>query len=260
MKRGTPRHPKVCDLMRLAKVRRSTAVGWLELLWHATAEFAPQGDIGRCSDDWIEAQLDWSGKRGMLIDYLVKSCWLDVHLEWRLLVHDWHDHADDSVRKRLQRSGLQFLTHSAKVTGHCPDTDWKVSATQSDNVRLPEPSHSQSLSHSQRPKPAPVPAPPVGGPPLDTDESPAVREIRSMLVEFTNGRLGQPEDRICLKLLNFADGDLARVEDWLRTKLGKRAVMQSWGWFLQAGEAELRKTSPMPDVILKLAHVRTMPS
>ena len=81
-----------------------------------------------------------------------------------------------------------------------------------------------------------------------------------MLVEFTNGRLGQPEDRICLKMLNFADGDPARVEEWLRTKLGKRGAMQSWGWFLQAGEAELRKLTPMPDLLSKLANVRTMPS
>lgn len=164
MKRGTPRHYKVDDLMRIAKVRRSTAVGWLELLWHATAEFAPQGNIGRCSDSWIEAQLDWSGKPGVLIQHLLNSGWLEarpaseggsisngggVHLERMLLVHDWHDHADDSVRKRLQRAGLSFLTFSEKVTGQSTVSDRKVSAAQPESGSLPLP----------EPKPVPLPEP-----------------------------------------------------------------------------------------------------
>lgn len=149
MKRGTPRHPKLDDLMRAAKVKRSTAVGWLELLWHATAEFAPQGNIGRCSDDWIEAQLDWSGRRGQLIEYLTSTRWLDRHSEYRLLVHDWHDHADDSVRKRLSRAGLCFLSNSVKVTGHYPDRDRILSGTHPDIGSLPLP----------EPLPEPIPEP-----------------------------------------------------------------------------------------------------
>jgi hypothetical protein len=141
----------MADLMAIAKVRRSTAVGWLELLWHATAEFAPQGNIGRCSDAWIEAQLDWGGRPGLLVEMLTTTRWIDVHSKWRLLVHDWHDHADDSVRKRLNRAGLYFLTVSEKVTGQDPVTDRKVSATQAENGSLPKP----------EPKPEPEPEPSV---------------------------------------------------------------------------------------------------
>ena len=164
MKRGTPRHYKVDDLMRIAKVRRSTAIGWLELLWHATAEFSPQGDIGKCSDRWIEAQMDWCGKPGVLIQYLIDTGWIDCPFQMeggikvlpdhhqgstRFLVHDWHDHADDAVKKRLLRNGLQFLTIRDKVTGLYPVSDREMSATHPDNGSLPEP--------LPLPKPEPLP-------------------------------------------------------------------------------------------------------
>ena len=96
---------------------RPLAVGYLEMLWHFTAEFAPQGDIGRYSDDRIEGALDWSGTRGRLVKALTTSGWVDFDLSTRLLVHDWEDHCDEAVRKKLQRAKLQFHRLSAKVTG-----------------------------------------------------------------------------------------------------------------------------------------------
>ena len=137
------------------------AVGYLELLWHFTAKFAPQGDIGRFSDKRIEGALDWTGRGGHLISALVHSKWLDPHLEWRLLVHDWHDHADDSVRKRLNRGRLQFLTLPAKVTGQSSVTDRKVSATQPDNGSLPLPLPLPLPEPQPHPQPPPSPAPAV---------------------------------------------------------------------------------------------------
>jgi len=62
MKRGTPEHPKVYDLCDRLGCDRPTAVGYLELLWHITAKYTPQGDIGRYSDRRIEAALDWVGR------------------------------------------------------------------------------------------------------------------------------------------------------------------------------------------------------
>jgi hypothetical protein len=59
VKRGTPRHPKVAHLCELLRVKLPAAVGYLELLWHFTAEFAPQGDIGRFTDKRIEAGKAW---------------------------------------------------------------------------------------------------------------------------------------------------------------------------------------------------------
>lgn len=113
MKRGTPRHPKLIDFVKRLDQRPQSiaaAVGYLELLWHFTSEFAPQGDIGRFSDDQIEAACDWTGKRGKLLGALRESGWVDESPVSRLLVHDWHDHCDDATRKRLQRAKLPFLT------------------------------------------------------------------------------------------------------------------------------------------------------
>lgn len=163
MKRGCPDHPKVYDLCERLRVRRPTAVGYLELLWHFTAKYAPQGDIGRFSDTRIEAGLDWGGKPGKLIEALVGAGWLDRHVpatasplprhsECRLVVHDWHEHADDAVRKRLSRMGQQFIKVTPKVTGYCPDTDRDSADSGGRNPvmsRLPEPV----------PVPVPVPEP-----------------------------------------------------------------------------------------------------
>ena len=62
MKRNTSNHPKVYELAEALKVKRPAALGYLQLLWDFTAEYAPEGDIGRYSDSRIEAALDlgWS--------------------------------------------------------------------------------------------------------------------------------------------------------------------------------------------------------
>src|SRR5689334_12774915 len=109
MKRGTPNHPKLFDLCDRLKIKRPAAVGYLELLWHFTATYAAQGDIGRFTDRRIEAALDWSGPAGKLVSALTEAGWIDEDDEHRLLVHDWHEHADDAVRKKLARGGLSFL-------------------------------------------------------------------------------------------------------------------------------------------------------
>jgi hypothetical protein len=146
MKRGTARHPKVTHLRELLKSSLATAVGYLELLWHFTAEFCPQGDIGRFDDARIEAALGWTGRPGFLMDALRLSGWLEWSGTHRLVVHHWHDHADAAVIKRLQRKNLPFLSIQSptdKVTGH--------RQTSAENGVLPEP--------EPEPMPEPVPKP-----------------------------------------------------------------------------------------------------
>ncbi|HUA82651.1 MAG TPA: hypothetical protein VMB85_02255 [Bryobacteraceae bacterium] len=129
-------------MRKLLKVGLATAVGYLELLWHFTAEFAPRGDIGKFDDDRIEAAMDWHGKRGRLISALIDSKWMDPHSECRLYVHDWSEHADEAVRKRLSRSGQEFVRVAPKVTGHRRDTGSKAADSGGfcpDMSRPPEP-------------------------------------------------------------------------------------------------------------------------
>ena len=142
MKRGTPRHPKIYALLRelgLPVRSRPVAIGYLEMLWHFTAEFAPQGDIGKYSDEWIEAALDWTGKRGRLIEALTTSGWCEKSDRYRLIVHDWHDHADGAVAKRLTRLGLSFVSGKGKVTGQGEPSRTKMSAANPPALPVPVP-------------------------------------------------------------------------------------------------------------------------
>lgn len=155
MKRGTPKHPKLYDLLAALELpvrQRPIAVGYLELLWHFTAEFAPQGNIGKYSDERIEAALDWTGKRGKLIEAFTKSGWCDKSSQYRLIVHDWHDHADDATKKKLHRLGLRFLSLRDEVSGHCPPS----SPETADSVAPALPSQSQSQSQAKPPTGKPV--------------------------------------------------------------------------------------------------------
>lgn len=117
LKRGTPDHPKVAHLATLLNIRRSWAVGILEMLWHFTAKYAPQGDIGRYDDATIARAVDWdvrSGSAGVptevrLRSALVQAGFLDTCPKHRLIVHDWRDHADQAVTKFLSRHSLDFV-------------------------------------------------------------------------------------------------------------------------------------------------------
>jgi hypothetical protein len=85
-------------------------VGILELIWHFTAQFAPAGDIGRWTDVQIAEAVYWQGEATVLVEALVSAGWLDSHREHRLVVHDWWEHSEDSLHKRLARSVERFAT------------------------------------------------------------------------------------------------------------------------------------------------------
>lgn len=179
MKRGGPSHPKLLQLCDILGCRRPPAIGYLELLWHFTANYAPRGDIGRYSDRWIENSCDWKGGTGKLVSALIQAGYLD-DVSWRsgevtnhplkggvrvagqeqgrhkgvapedlaryrLLVHDWPDHADESVRKRLLRQNQWFI---GKVSGHV--------SGQTAAENLPRVS---TLSSTPMPEPMPTPTP-----------------------------------------------------------------------------------------------------
>jgi hypothetical protein len=187
MKRGTPRHPKCAQLQELLDMPSYSAVGILEMLWHFAAEFAPQGDIGRYSDKRIEAALGWDKKTGELIRALCAAGWIDEHSDpqVRLVVHDWHDHCEDAVRKRLERGNKPFLSLTAKVTGK-RRTCLPFSECQSESVCLPLPLP-LPLPRPE-PKPNTCPAPENGAgrdgvfsidsPPFDTLEEKRVRAVK----------------------------------------------------------------------------------
>lgn len=114
MKRGTPHHKKMHALADVLGVRLNMAVGIMEMLWHYAGEYIPEGDIGSVPDKEIARAVDWSGKPKRLVDALVSTGWVDKHPKYRLVIHDWEDHAENSVRKKLGRNRKTFVEGTVK--------------------------------------------------------------------------------------------------------------------------------------------------
>jgi hypothetical protein len=112
VKRGGPEHPKTKRLAKCLQQPPCVAVGVLELLFHATAKYARTGNIGRWTNAEIAEGCGWDGDPDQLVNALIECGWLDLHPEHRLVVHDWHDHADQSVIKTIRRNGEEFVSDS----------------------------------------------------------------------------------------------------------------------------------------------------
>lgn len=127
--RAVPDHPKTAHLKSLLKCGRGQAVGYIELLWHFTAKFTPRGDVGKYSDETIEAWIEWEGEPGALIDALVTTHWIDeakaprYNPEFRLVVHDWSEHADDLVNTEVARTCRTFCDGTVPKSGRLNEVE-----------------------------------------------------------------------------------------------------------------------------------------
>lgn len=84
------------------------AIGILESIWHFTATNAIQGNVGKHTNQEIAKWIGYAGDPDKLISVLTHRRWLDRHSEHRLIVHDWHLHADKSVKVTLKNRNLCF--------------------------------------------------------------------------------------------------------------------------------------------------------
>ena len=103
MKANTPELLKFKRLQRRLGVSVPALVGHLELLWIATAKNAPEGDIGRFSNEDIAIACCWDGDPDEFVKALTDGGWIDEDGEWRLLIHDWQEHAPTYVHGVLKR-------------------------------------------------------------------------------------------------------------------------------------------------------------
>jgi hypothetical protein len=118
--RAVDDHPKLHDLKSILSIGRGEALGYLEALWHFTGRFTPAGNIGAYSDTAIESWIEWKGAPGALMAALVQSKWIDANETHRLVIHDWHDHADDATKLALKRKKIGFVT-CPDLSRHVPD-------------------------------------------------------------------------------------------------------------------------------------------
>lgn len=200
MKRGAPDHWKMRELARIMKVPVKYSLAWangtMERLWHYTAKYHPQGDIGKAPNWAIAEACGWpvsSAKE--LVDGLTACGWLDLDPKHRLIVHDWPDHADNTVKKTLKNRGLEFFllekvsTSAGKISPAFPKP-------------LPEPSH--------------IPAPDM------------FADFWGLFVE-AGKPLNDRDKEAALKVwLNLKDSDQPEVIAWVKMQLIDRWTQEKY--------------------------------
>lgn len=171
MKREAIGHTKMKRLCRKLDIPLWQGVGLLESIWHLTAREAPRGDIGKLSNEDIAIAIDYRGDEGPMMEALIYCGWLDVSGEYRIVVHDWNEHADDSVHMKLARTNQFFVRTDCSFvrpkTGRLPSKE-RESAEKWYSVHTPcaqnevscaSPALALALAFPSQAKPSPVPPP-----------------------------------------------------------------------------------------------------
>lgn len=114
MKAGTESKLKFMGLKRQLRLPFWQVVGILEAIWHTTLRNAPDGDIGKLSNEDIAAAIEWDGDADELIAALVKSRWLDTDPAFRLIVHDWSEHCPNYLKGGYQKGHKKFADIAAR--------------------------------------------------------------------------------------------------------------------------------------------------
>ena len=111
MLRQAHNSPKLRRLKAVLRIPQYQATGLLTELWHMTATQAIRGDIGKWTNFDIAAFLEWEGDPDDLVNALVECGWVDEHPDHtiRLVIHDWHQHADGNVKVAVKKRG-GFIT------------------------------------------------------------------------------------------------------------------------------------------------------
>lgn len=161
------------------------ALGLLESLWHWVGRYRPSGLL--TSEDLLDVS-DEIRCNETHVAALVEAGWLDDLGDGKFYIHDWHDHADDTVKKTLQKRGEAFANgadiRKPKATEEVPNdtrtdpepdeiTEIERFANDSRTIREPSAtsqslSQSLSLSLSQSPQ---------GGVGEDQNEPPAASKV-----------------------------------------------------------------------------------
>lgn len=227
--RAVPDHPKFSDLKVFLKTNKIVALGALEAVWHFCGRFTPQGNIGKYTDSQIESWVEWFGEPGALIDALVQTKWIDRDQRHRLIVHDWHIHADAATKLALKRSGKDFVL---PLLEQCRDS---VPTVLGLPVPVPEP------------VPVPVPEPVVVQAPLknglptipakmdDNNNFSAVEfrldSVRQLLYDFVGSI---PDDAMVLRAETaMYNASLEEFRDYLIDLQGRRYQFKTWPYLVK---------------------------
>jgi len=118
----TPANPKFRQLKARLGLSHIETVGLLESLWHYTVTVAPLGDIGRKTNREIMDSMEWKGDPDEAVSALTELHWIDVHPDpsVRLVIHEWHLHCPEFLKRRVLRSRGETRFYSDYVVGQIP--------------------------------------------------------------------------------------------------------------------------------------------
>lgn len=159
VKRSAMGHTKLKKLCRRLQLPLFSAVGLLECLWHLTAREAPRGDVGRLSDEDLALALEWDGEAESLVAAFVECGWMDRSPRYRLLIHDWHEHADEATKLFLKRHQWCFAALEPEQVATISDSV-ETSSVMSEQVATCIDSRAHALP-VPLPEPMPMPEPEV---------------------------------------------------------------------------------------------------
>jgi len=108
--RNTLTHRKTRRLATRLKIEIPHALGLCEALFDVTARMTPHGDIGKLDNHEIAEEMFYTLDADELVAALVAAGWIDEDPLHRLIVHDWHDHSDDTTDIKVARSGLDYAS------------------------------------------------------------------------------------------------------------------------------------------------------
>jgi hypothetical protein len=124
MKKAALTSLKFKKFQRRLKLPFWQAIGLLEAVWKVTESNAPAGDIGKLSNGDIAFAIEWEGDADGLISALLECGWLDASDKYRLVVHDWPEHAPSYLKGGFAKNGKSFVRASEP----------KVAATSNNSV------------------------------------------------------------------------------------------------------------------------------
>lgn len=115
---GAFTHPKTRRLAKRLGVTAAAAVGHMACLWSFTAEFAPDGDLGKFDDEEVEVGAGWEGVDGQFVSAALAVGYLEG-TPGCLSVHDWSDYGgklcDRKVSERERSAARRAKDKNTKV-------------------------------------------------------------------------------------------------------------------------------------------------
>jgi hypothetical protein len=144
---------------------------------------SPQGDIGKLSNQDISDAIAWNGSEEKLVEALINAKWFDKDPTYRLIVHDWHEHCDDSVHMRLARLGLLF------ANGTKPKTT-RLSVTEREKAEAIYSTLCAQHAHAKRMPSAEKSMPFESGLPYASDEESVITETVGKVNSLENKENG----------------------------------------------------------------------